>query len=182
MEKYKAEGTDPSISVMWFINLSPALSYCSGQRCRGDCSALHMLQGGGWICILWGTRHSAWEMQSVLFLSAPQVCAEDAARSLAGCSICSQPGEPWGKAPLEQFLVCAAAPRLLLWQLPQLRARLHSPYTSGMSKSDSSTLPSALAGSICMARTPHSRNYALHFGKNPVFKLATSKPVVVWNL
>lgn len=71
MEKYKAEGTDSSNSVMWFINLSPALSFCSGWRCTEDwcCSALHTLQGRRWICIHWGTGSSAWERQRVL--SAP---------------------------------------------------------------------------------------------------------------
>lgn len=147
MEKYKAEGTDSSTSVMWFINWSPALSYCSDWRCTEDCcSALHMLQARRWICIHWGTRCSAWERPRAL--SAPHALLR------------MQP-DPWLAVPSAHSLenpearpLCSSP--LSLQQHHPGSSHSWGPCTCGMNTSDISVSPSALAGSICLARTHYT--------------------------
>lgn len=165
---------------MWFINLSPALSFCRDWRCTEDCAVLFYTRGRGIKGFAFTGGPGALPGKCRV-LSAPHVCAQDAARSLAGCPICSQPGEPWGA-----LVSAAAPPRLLPGQLPQFRA---CPPRAGHvwdEHEGHQQFPSALVESICEARTRYTHlmfsfSY-VHFGKSPVFRLAISKPVVVWNL
>lgn len=107
--------------------------------------------------------------------------AQDAARPL--CHLLTA----W--RTLGEGLCAAAAPCLCSSSSTQAPA-LAAPTAEAMQvwdeHSDISVSPSALAGSICVARTHYTiimlSFLYVHFGKSPVFHLAISKPVVVWNL